>query len=919
MMVAPSGTVTFLFTDIEGSTRRWERDRAAMADALERHDRMLRGIIEAHNGYVFKTVGDAFCCAFGSAGDAAEAALAVQRELAGQDFRAVDGLTVRIAIHSGSASERGGDYFGPTVNRVARLLAIAHGGQILLSGTATELIRERQPEGSTLLDLGDHVLKDLGRPERVHQLSAPGLRAAFPALRSIGVIPNNLPEFGSTFVGRASEVEAISHELASARGLTLCGTGGIGKTRCAVQVGRERSAQFPQGVWLVELSSITSGENVAATIATAIGTSASSDGRAALDDLCSQLKTQNALLVLDNCEHLVEHVAPVVETLLRRCPNLHSLATSREPLGYRGERVYRLPALAIPPDASNATVDAARDYDAVNLFVTRAAEADPRFRLTPDNVSEVVAICRRLDGIALGIELAAKRLRVMSLEQLADGLRERFRLLAGGSRTALPHQRTMRALIDWSYDLLDERERRVFSGLSVFAGSFTLEACAAVCRQEGESDYDILDTLGSLVDKSLVAAPASESAQGPARLRLIETLREYAGERLAERDDAGTRLALFEKWALGLADAAHAQWVSSATDDWEARYTPEIENVRAAVEVALERDASPVEGARIAARARRMFGALSPAEGMRLVELARRGGDVPPEVSAELLLAHAQMNIAVRRPAAALASARVAAEAFERAGTDEFAHEAQIVSGYAYALLGRATNAKSELRAAQAYFSKEGALQFCGVIASDLGVTHVSCEEFDEAHASYDEALRCFRRTNNKRGIRAVVTNLAELDFRAGDVEAAIERIFAELSQGGGADALMLGNLAAYLTAADRFEQALEYARESLIEADASNRNGDILFALQHVAAALALREDAERTQDASAVAARIVGFVDAQLGEIASAREFTERQEYDRLVAALERRFDSRTLESLIAEGASWDDRSAITAALHT
>jgi len=913
----PSGTITFLFTDIEGSTRRWERDRIAMDAALERHDQILREAVEARGGYVFKTVGDEFCCAFPKATAAVDAAIAIQAGLAAHDFGAVDGIVVRAAIHTGSASERGGDYFGPTVNRVARLLATGHGGQVLLSGPAAELLRADLPDGVTLMDLGEYALKDLGRPERVYQLQARGLRATFPPLRTIGVIPNNIPEFSSTFVGREREIAEIGSLLESKRGITLWGTGGIGKTRCALTAAKARLASFHGGVWFAELSSVASGEVVPTAVAAALGLPPSEQ---TLDGLCARLRTQSALIVLDNCEHLLSDVTPLVEALLQGCPSLRILATSREPLGYRGEILYNVPSLSLPAGFTNLTTEAALEYDSVALFVARANDIDSTFRLTSDNLPTVVAIVRRLDGIALALELAANRLRVLSLEQMATGLRERFALLTGGSRTALPRQKTLRALIDWSYELLDEPERQLFSSLSVFAGGFTLDACVTVCGDDAGPERNILDLLGALVDKSLVAAQSSHGSRGERRYRQIETLREYAAEKLVERGGTASRMAALAAWALDLVEAAHAQWPTAATGEWEARFKPEIENVRSALEWALERRGNVTLGARLAARARRMLGALAPVDGLRLMELAQRADGAPPDVTAELTLGLAQMAIALRRPAAALASARAAIAAMGDRGPEEFVREAQIFAGYAEAQLGRAGEAKIQLQAAQAYFERAQLVQFCGVVATDLGVTHMLAEEFAQAHASFDRALQSFRRTKNERGIRAVVINLAELDFQAGDVERAIDRISSEVARRGETDALMLANLAAYLIAANRFEAGLEYARESLLAAKASGHEFYTLLSLQHVAAAMLFSAPgAAGERDHSSVAGQLIGYVDDRLAATGSAREYTDRLEYERLLIGLRQSLDSRILETLLSDGASWDDRAAIAAAMRT
>ncbi|MBD5657508.1 MAG: adenylate/guanylate cyclase domain-containing protein, partial [Candidatus Eremiobacteraeota bacterium] len=476
----PSGTVTFAFTDIEGSTRRWERDPDAMQRALRQHDVIVREEIERHGGYVFKTIGDAFCAAFRGPQHAVMALHAAQRTLAAEDFTAVGGLRVRAAIHTGTADERDGDYFGPTVNRVARLLAIGHGGQILVSGSSAELLFEAQSRES-LRELGEHRLKDLARPERVYQLLAPDLDDEFPPLNSLSTLPNNLPAATTSFVGRETELVEIAASLAKQRLVTLIGSGGIGKTRTSLQVAANVLDTFRDGVWFVELASLADGALIPPAIAAAIGVVLSPTGDA-LESLAGALDSKNVLLIFDNCEHLVEPTGRVVATLLRDCKKLKVLASSRQGLGIAGETTYRMPSLRVPGDAGGTTIAAidATRYPALALFVDRARAAHRSFVLDDANVHAVADVCRRLDGIPLAIELAAVRVKILSPRQLRDRLDERFRMLTGGSRDLLPRQQTLRALIDWSYDLLDKRERMVFRRLSIFVDGFTVEAVGPV-------------------------------------------------------------------------------------------------------------------------------------------------------------------------------------------------------------------------------------------------------------------------------------------------------------------------------------------------------------------------------------------------------------------------------------------------------
>ena len=579
----PTGTVTFLFSDIEGSTARWERDRAAMQDAVRRHDALMRIAISARDGYVFKTIGDAFCAAFARPEDAVAAILDAQRALAGEDFSAIDGLRVRAAVHTGTADEREGDYFGPAVNRVARLLAIGHGGQVLVSGVTTDLVQGELSPRASLRDLGEHRLRDLARPEQVYQLLAPDLAADFPALRSLDVLPNNLPLRLKSFVGRETEIAEITALIEQHRLVTLVGSGGVGKTRTSLQVAANMLDGFGDGVWFIELAPLASGDYIPSAVAQALGFKLESDGDP-VEHLVRSLKEKHALLVFDNCEHMVEPAARVVSAMLRGCPRVHLLASSRQGLGIDGEATYRLPSLTLSA--------------AISLFVDRAAAVDNRFALTDENEPSVEEICRRLDGIPLAIELAAARVKILSPKQLRERLDERFRVLTGGSRDVLPRQQTLRALIDWSHDLLDERERALFRRLGIFVNGFTLEGAAAVGSGEDLDELDVFDVLASLVDKSLVLAePDGDSL----RYRLLESTRAYALEKL---DDAGE---------LDLIAGRHLRYLrdrfvemrerrerTALEADLDAALQTELEDVRSALDGALERSAVIAGGALLA-------------------------------------------------------------------------------------------------------------------------------------------------------------------------------------------------------------------------------------------------------------------------------------------------------------------------------
>ena len=528
----PTGTVTLLMTDIESSTRLWEEHPEQMALALRRHDELLRNAIEGNRGHVVKTMGDAFHAAFRTAEDAAAAAVEIQQLIANEPWPAPTGLRVRVAVHTGHCEERDGDYYGPAVNRVARLVAIGHGGQVLLSGTTAELLEDVPERRVALRELGLHGLKDMGRPERVFQLAAPGLEADFPPLRSVDnpSLKHNLPVQTTSFVGRETEIAEVISLLDRSRLVTLTGAGGSGKSRLALQVAAEAFDSFVDGVWLVELAPMADSELVGATVASALGVR-EEPGRSLEDTVATAISGRRLLVVLDNCEHVLEASSNLTALLMRSCPNLGLIATSREPLGIDGEQLYRVPSLSLPEANEPPDPEVAIDFDAIRLFVDRAKAHVSRFVLDQAQVSAVVSLCRRLDGMPLAIELAAAWVPSLSVADIEARLDDRFRLLTKGRRTALPRQQTLRALIDWSYDALTSKEQTLLRRLSVFAGGWDLDTCQSVCSSSGLEEPDVLGVMSSLVSKSLVQA--EPTAQG-LRYGLLETIRQYGAERLLE-------------------------------------------------------------------------------------------------------------------------------------------------------------------------------------------------------------------------------------------------------------------------------------------------------------------------------------------------------------------------------------------------
>ncbi len=505
----PSGTVTFAFTDIEGSTQRWERNLEAMQQAVQRHDGLVRAAIARNHGYIFKALGDAFCAAFSRPSDAVAAMLDAQRSLLAANFSSIDGLRIRAAIHTGTADEREGDYFGPAVNRVARLLAVAHGGQTLLSGVTAAMVHDTLPTQTTLRDLGEHRLRDLTRPERVYQLDAPDLPADFPPLRSVNALATNLPLQLTSFIGREKEVAQITSLVHDNRLVTLVGAGGVGKTRTILHVAANLLESFEDGVWFIELAPLSSGEYIPAAVAHELGVTLGSGDPVA--SLVHALKSKHALLLFDNCEHVIDPAARIIAAILGGCPKITVLSSSRQALEIGGEQSFRLPSL--------------EESTSIALFAERAAAAEKRFALTDDNAGTVGDICRRLDGIPLAIELAASRMSTLTARQLLQMLHERFRLIAQTRSDRLPRQQTLRALIDWSFDLLDEDERKVFRRLAIFAGGWTMHAATAVCADEHFDDWQIFELLTGLVAKSLVV---TEPCGDDLRYSMLNSIRDYS-------------------------------------------------------------------------------------------------------------------------------------------------------------------------------------------------------------------------------------------------------------------------------------------------------------------------------------------------------------------------------------------------------
>ncbi|MFN2460379.1 MAG: adenylate/guanylate cyclase domain-containing protein [Candidatus Velthaea sp.] len=911
----PQGLLTFLFTDIEGSTLRWDRDPDAMQTAVRRHDVLMRGAIEASNGVVFKTIGDAFCAVFERVEDGLHAVLAAQRSVIAEDFSAVDGVRVRMALHVGTSDERDSDYFGPTLNRVARLLAIGHGAQVLLSQVAAETVAGALPPGVMLRDMGEHRLKDLSASERVYQVVATDLPSEFPKLKSLSVLDNNLPHPTTTFVGRERDVADIKALLQHHRLVTLLGTGGVGKTRCGVQAAADLIDDFEDGVWFADFAPLRDATLVANEIASLFNVQ-ESPNRPMTETLVDHLRNKHALLILDNCEHVVVEASKVSAALLRSCQHVRILTTSREGLNVAGEMIYRMPSLSVPESTKGLTAQRAMSYGAVALFESRARAINARFVLTDDNAPVAADICRRLDGIPLAIELAAARVKVLSVRELAKKLDERFRVLTGGDRTALPRQQTMRALIDWSYDGLAPEEQTVFRHLSVFAGGFDLQTATTVCRSTGFDEFELLDHLTSLVDKSLVVMEHSDEM---ARYRLLESMRAYGREKLIEHGEAECAAASHadayteraEQHELGYETMTHRRWLAAVDCD--------LENVRAALTWSFA-NGEVLTGQRLAATLGRILLTSAAAEARRWVKIAleRVDSTTPTVIAARLEIGEAFLASVLNQYKAALAAAQRALALYAELGDKRGIADAQRLAGRSMVRIGRIDEGEALLKASLITHTSLGSRRVGGTLR-DLAVARATAGDLASAREFFAQALSAFRRYDDEENQVLTASALAEAEFACGDAEAALP--LAEEALDGvramGRDrmaAALLCNISAYLIVSGQYGYAEARAREALCLARDVEADVLVAYALQHLAAVAALQP---RGADDLARAARLTGFVDERVATLEIVREPTEQREYEVTLGALREALPAQKIMSFMNDGRTWPVEHAISAAL--
>jgi predicted ATPase len=742
-----------------------------MKSALATHDALIRRAIEANGGRIFKTVGDAFYAAFPTASKALAAALESQRALHREDWQGIPGLRVRMALNTGTAEQRDGDYFGPVLNRVARLLNAGHGGQTLISQSTKQALEEL-PDAVELRDLGERRLKDLSRPERIFQILAPGLPADFPPLKTLEAVPNNLPAALTSFVGREREIADVKRLLSTTHLLTLTGSGGCGKTRLSLQVAADLLDTFPGGVWFVELAALSDPATVPRALATAMGVR-EDPAKPILATISENLRHKTALLILDNCEHLIGACAEATDSLLRTCPTLRVITSSREALGIAGETVWRVPSLPVPDLKNLPPVDELIKNETVRLFCDRALAVAPTFSLTDQTASSVVQVCQRLDGIPLAIELAAARVNVLHVDQIADRLNDRFRLLTGGSRTALPRHRTLRAAVDWSYDLLSDAERKLLRRIATFAGGFTLEAAETVCADDDVRAQDVLDLLPRLVEKSLVTV---EKNDHEARYSLLDMVRQYGRERLLESGEAELMGRRQRDHFLALAEKAAPELIGADQVRWFDRLDLELENFRAAL-TWCQGDPQGVEpGLRLAAALSRFWFVRGYFEEGRMwlkEAMARAGTSKRTAEWAKALRGAGALALIQSDYVSARSLFEESLAIFRELG-DRGAVAATLLN------LASTSQYESNLALAQSYceealskFRELGAARGIATAVSTLSVVLHRQGENDRARLLLQESLAIFRELNLKEGIAQNLDLLGVVASSYGDYASA--------------------------------------------------------------------------------------------------------------------------------------------------
>ncbi len=945
----PTGTVTFLFTDIEGSTRLLEQLGDHYAQCLGDYRRLLRAACQTGHGREVDTQGDALFIAFPRAKDALIAAVAAQQAVARHQWPNDVSVRVRMGLHTGEPLSAETGYIGIDVHRAARICAAGHGGQILLSQTTRELVADDLPDALSLRDLGEHRLKDLARPQRLFQVVAADLPSDFPPLKSLNALPNNLPIQLTSFIGRDREVAEVKQLLSRTRLLTLTGVGGVGKTRLGLHVAADVLDEFVEGVWLVELAPLSEPALVTQTVASTLGVS-EQQGRSLTETLLAHLRPKRLLLVLDNCEHLVGACAKLAETLLRVCPNIRILATSRELLDIGGETVWPVTSLSLPSFQHSPAVESLMQSEAVRLFVNRAVAHLPSFTLSTHNSQSVGQVCVRLDGIPLAIELAAARVKVLSVEQIAERLDDRFRVLTGGKRTAVPRHQTLRAAMDWSYDLLSTSGRDLFRRLSVFAGGWTLEAAEAVCSEDGGEKSTILDLLTQLVDKSLLVV---ETQSGEARYRFLETVRQYGNDKLVESGESDRLRTRHLDFFLKQAEARQ-NLTGPAIDAWTQRMETEHDNMRAALEWSSANGAT--ETTLRLAEALSMFWNRRAhwTEGRKWLELALAStSGARPSLRAEALedagmlawlqgdirraVPQLEESVALHRE---LGNKKSIADSLNTLGIAAYrqgdygravalleeslglSRELGRTEPFALYLLGIVARLRGDYERAEALGMESlavnrelGRKRYIALSLDSLGLLAYYRGKYEQAQALCQEGLALFRELGDKFGIAGSLNSLALVASGQSDYQQAGALCNESLTvsreiRDKGATARSLNVLGRAVCHLGEYERGAVLLKESLTLFREMGDKSNILRCLDGLADVALAREFPER-------AARMFGAAEALRESLGAALPLTDQLELDENVSAVRSQLGKEAFTSVWAEGRAMTLEQAVEYAL--
>lgn len=870
----PTGAVTFLFADIEGSTelvhrlgdRRW-------AEVLADYRKLVRDVFCAQGGREIGCEGDSMAMVFGDARDAVLAAVDAQRTVSNHPWPGEARVRARMGLHTGHPIVLAGGYFGLDIHRVARICSAGHGGQILLSEATYHLVGRDVLQTLRVRDLGAHSLKDLEQPERIFQIVAPDAPDEFPPLRSLSVRPNNLPLELTSFIGRERETAEIKRTLANSRMMTLVGAGGGGKTRLALHVAAELIGAYPDGAWLVEFGPLGDASLVPHTVAVALRVR-EEPGTPLTATITAALRQKSLLLVLDNCEHVIADVSALANLMLKTCAGVRILATSRQALDVPGETLWQVPSMSLPdPQRAPASVEQLVKFDAVRLFLDRAASMQPGLTMTPASNQAIVEVCRHLDGIPLAIEFAAARTKVLSVEQIAARLDDRFRLLTGGTRTAPPRHQTLEAAMDWSYDLLSVKEQLLLRRLSVFAGGWTLEAAEGVCAGETLQADAVLDVLTQLVDKSLVLV---ETRSGDPRYRLLESVRQYAQNKLAASGEAGGVRRRHAAWFTTLAERAGPELSGADQAVWQERLELDLDNFRVAMQWSLE-DPETDAGVRIAGALHWFWyvrGYFS--EGVKWLEAALAGTNRASDVvRARALRAASSLMLSMRRYDRAAALAAESRVAFEAAGDPRGVALACTLLGYAALDQGDYVAARGHLDEALRLSRAEADMLGIKTALNHLGELERCLRDYGAARRFYEEGLAVARAQRETRGVAGLLANLGFVASHEGD----------------------------YDRAASLFSEALQICR--------TLRHRLIIVALFIGLARVAVAQSEQER------AARLLGAAEVVLGDLGTHLYRADRLEYEEVAATLRDRLAEADYATLTAEGRSMTLEQAIVYAL--